>query len=508
MKRYRFGLRFEIVSGLSLLLAAALLFVGFLLVKLSERHLLAQRVRGAKGVASSIASMLSRQNAKEPYRKSISVEQVRALVADIGEDAGISDWAIFGPDLDLVGARNERTADKSDLTALQHVWAGQESLVNVRYGVGLLTGPQDGNFVAVTTPVKRYGGFAGAVQVWFSLSGVSDQLAVARRLTLIYAIGYGAVLVFFGSLMLGRLVVKPAKDLMLATNRIAEGNLDCKLPTQGPVEIAQLADHFNVMVAALKTSRQKTERTIASLRAANEEVRRAQQELLRSERLASVGHLAAGMAHEIGNPLGAVVGYLELLKDDLDDAGGKNLAERSLAELGRIDRLVRDLLDYATPTAEEAEVVDPWIVLREAESLLIQQGALEGIRFEHQLSSSLSPVCISRHKLFQVFVNLLLNARDAISGGGTVRLAAGTEAKVVWLAVADEGCGMDPERVRHIFDPFYTTKAPDRGRGLGLAVCHRIVEEAGGRIEVDSRPGAGSTFTVCLPMNLKGEHER
>jgi signal transduction histidine kinase len=114
------------------------------------------------------------------------------------------------------------------------------------------------------------------------------------------------------------------------------------------------------------------------------------------------------------------------------------------------------------------------------------------------LPSSLPLVFIARHKLLQVFVNLILNARDASSPGGTIRLAAGVHGNEVRLSIADEGMGMSPEIMAHIFDPFYTTKSPDKGKGIGLSVCYRVIEEAGGRIEVRSAGKEGSTFTVWL----------
>ncbi len=169
-------------------------------------------------------------------------------------------------------------------------------------------------------------------------------------------------------------------------------------------------------------------------------------------------------------------------------------------ELARIDRLVRDLLDFAAPNSEEQELLDPVDVVTEACGLLSQQGALDEVAVSRSLPEGLAKVRVSRHKLLQVFVNLLLNARDACREAGTVCVEAGLDGDQIRITVTDDGCGMQPGQLPHVFDPFYTTKAPGKGRGLGLAVCHRIIEEVDGSIAVASRPGEGSTFTVTLPV--------
>jgi signal transduction histidine kinase len=286
--------------------------------------------------------------------------------------------------------------------------------------------------------------------------------------------------------------------LLMMSQRITVGDLEQTVPVEGPREIADLAGSFNVMTAALRQSWREREAHILALQQTNEELRQTQNELIRSEKMASVGHLAAGMAHEIGNPLGAVVGYLEFLKGESSPALLKQIVERALAETGRIDCLVRELLDYAAPAGSETQEFDPIEALTEAKKILLHQGAFDGLQLDDCLPQALPATIMVRHRLVQVFINLLLNARDASSAGGSIRLSAGEEGRLVWLAVGDDGSGMDSNALSHIFDPFYTTKAPGKGRGLGLAVCQRVVGEAGGQIEVWSAPGTGSAFRVWL----------
>jgi signal transduction histidine kinase len=202
------------------------------------------------------------------------------------------------------------------------------------------------------------------------------------------------------------------------------------------------------------------------------------------------------MAHEIGNPLGAVVGYLELVRSELPAGREKEILELSLTEALRIDRLVRDLLDYASAGSVQQELLDPVTVVFEVRDILSHQGAFADLDLIDNLPPSLPPVLACRHRLVQVFINLILNARDASHPKGVVRLQGGANGEDVWLSVSDEGKGMSADLLAHIFDPFYTTKA--NGKGLGLSVCYRVIKEAGGRIEVRSAEGKGSTFIVWL----------
>jgi signal transduction histidine kinase len=322
---------------------------------------------------------------------------------------------------------------------------------------------------------------------------------------LIYVMLYGAVLSAFGILVLNRNVVGPVRRLRTATAGVAAGDLTPIDMTPGPGEINDLAEDFNSMIAALQASRAEATAHIASLEAANLALQQARDEVVRAEKMASVGQLAAGMAHEIGNPLSAVIGYLNLLKDESTDPAQGDLLERSLIETGRIDRLVRELLDYASPIRSTGEPFDPLATLREVVTLLANQGVFDEVRFVDRAPECLDLIRMDRGRFQQVCVNLLLNARDAMPGGGEVIFTAARRGDVVALNIADSGGGIVPEHLPKIFEPFFTTKDPGKGRGLGLAVCQRLISEAGGRIEVQSTPGEGSTFTMQLPV--AGESE-
>lgn len=501
----RIGLRTEIIVNIVLLMGAALLFTGFILVKLAERELLAQRIASVTG----IMEILARASLLDPSADNDAalLAGVSPLMQGLPPGSSVSGWGVVGRELQLLAEHGSSSGFRLEQKALTQVRRTSEPELRLNYPAAWpLFGTTPVSDVVVTVPVLRQGMFQGALQARFPLSDVRQRVLSAQKWMLLYTLLYGAVLVLFGVYFLSRTVVRPIRRLQTMSQRIAAGDLQQAMPVEGPREIADLAVSFNGMAVALRQSHQEREAHIRTLQQTNEELRQTQDELIRSEKMASVGHLAAGMAHEIGNPLAAIVGYLEFLKGETLPPGEKEIIGRALAETGRIDRLVRELLDYAAPAGSEPRSFDPLTALIEALEILRHQRAFEGLQIDSRLPSGLPATSMAQHRLVQVFVNLLLNARDASPPGGAIRLTAGEADGQLWLSVADAGPGIPQETLAHIFDPFYTTKAPGKGRGLGLAICQRVVGEAGGRIEVRSQPGEGSEFIVWLRKTESAGH--
>lgn len=498
MKR-QVGLRTEIIVNLLLLMGAALFFVSLLLLKFAEEELLAQRVKGVTTTLSAVVAALGEEVAgggEDLAGRCRRILQELAL-----NEPGLA-WTLVDSQLRTLAQGGAIDAPPLVQEDLMRAGVLNDGVLRLRHQSVLIPwGGEGNNLLRYSLPLPGTDGAQGILQVRLGLEDLAERLGVARRLTFSYVVLYGLVLVLFGGYLLGRTVAAPVRRLVGQVKGVAAGDLSRSAEVEGPAEIAELASAFNAMTASLLASREQTEATIQSLHAANAELRKTQDALVRSEKLATVGHLAAGMAHELGNPLAAVLGYLELLQADLPPGGQRELTGYALKEVGRIDGLVRELLDYAAPSRGLPERFDPLAVLHEAVELLQHQGR-PGSQFidTASLPAALPLVAGYRAKLLQVFVNLLLNALDACDPEQPLQLTAGVEAAEVWLAVRDAGQGIAPEALPHIFDPFFTTKAPGRGRGLGLSVCQRVVEEIGGRIEVESMVGAGSSFKVWLAV--------
>jgi hypothetical protein len=321
-----------------------------------------------------------------------------------------------------------------------------------------------------------------------------DDLGVALLMLLIVAdVG---VFIAFGRYLVTRLVTGPMDRLVEATEAVADGELARRAPSAGTREFDRLAGSVNRM----------TERLLD-----------AQGLLVRAEKLASVGRLAAGVAHEVGNPLSAIDNYLEVLRRRGADPELVSAIER---ESDRIDVIVRSLLEYARPSAAPRERLDLASVVEGAVGLLESQGALRGVALTRSAARALPPVRGDRAALEQVFVNLLLNAVDAAGSGGRIAVRTaparagdrgrvpvggghggldGRGAGAVAVIVEDSGPGVAPAVRDRIFDPFFTTKEPGRGTGLGLAIVQRIVHDHGGRVDVATGELGGAGFTVTLP---------
>lgn len=311
-----------------------------------------------------------------------------------------------------------------------------------------------------------------------------------------------AVILLLTYVLLTRLIVRPLAALTRASERVAAGK-ETQVPIEGTAELARLAVSFNDMQKQLLRDREELRARLEDLEATTTELRATQRSLVRSEKLASVGRLAAGIAHEIGNPLSAIQGLLELVEGgDLDAQTEREFLARVRKETERIHRIIRDLLDFARsePTAHEVGATcDLAEVVEDAVRLVGPQADLRQITLERRFDPDVPRAVGSPARLAQVVLNLLLNAADAIDGEGAIRLEVGGEDGWVTLVVHDSGPGIPEEILDHLFEPFVTTKPAGEGTGLGLAVCHTLVEQLGGTLRAENPPEGGARFTVRLP---------
>jgi signal transduction histidine kinase len=332
------------------------------------------------------------------------------------------------------------------------------------------------------------------------------QVAGMRRGVLLASAGVLAV-VLLASFLVGRGTVAGLARIEAAARALGGGELAVRLPVTGSDEVAQVSRTFNGMAEELQRARQKLERWNEELQreveARTAELRAAQAQLVEAQKLAALGQLGAGVAHEINNPLTGILGYAQLL---LDSAPAAHPDREVLAKIEAAARRCRDithnLLRFSEQRAEpELVTLDASRVVRDALTLAETRLASAGVALSVDLPDPGPRVSGDAGHLAQVVLNLLSNARTACQGrpGAGVSVAVLPAGDEVWIEVKDGGKGIAPEHLPHIFEPFFTTKDEWNNVGLGLSVSYRIVSEHGGKIRVESRPGEGSTFTVCLP---------
>jgi signal transduction histidine kinase len=331
----------------------------------------------------------------------------------------------------------------------------------------------------------------------------SFVLASAKRykkIFLITTIGALGLMVLI-SHVLARLLTKPLTELRDGARRIGSGDLDYRLSLRTHDEIEQVAGEFNRMADQLRAFYSELE---ARIREKTEALEKTHQRLVQSEKLAGIGTLAAGVAHEINNPLDGILNCIARIRKKPGDAGQlKNYLDLMTEALLRIGTVVRQLLDFSRRHELSLQPTDLGAVVEEALSMADYNLRESAIALEKDLAPNAPPIMGDAHHLQQVFLNLTLNAIAAMPDGGTLRVRSIPSADAVGLLcveIQDTGMGIPEDRIDRIFDPFYTTKAVGQGTGLGLSVSFNIIKEHHGTIEVESIPGEGTTFRVKLPI--------
>jgi signal transduction histidine kinase len=314
----------------------------------------------------------------------------------------------------------------------------------------------------------------------------------------------GLAVLLLAYVLLTYLIVRPIGRLTRSVESLASGNEHVSVLEQGSAEAMRLARSFNDMAFQLRVKHEQLTSRLEELERTTQVLRSKEQQLIHGEKLASVGRLAAGIAHEIGNPLAAILGLLELLRGgDLNPVQSREFLERVQRETERIHRIIRDLLDFArqSPQPDSAfETSDLRVVIDDAVNLVKPQKESKDIAISVSIDPHTTEVLGPRHRLTQIVLNLLLNAVDALEGKGRidVRAEPSQGGAAVSLFVMDSGPGIADEMKDKLFDPFTTTKPAGKGTGLGLAVTHAIVQGLGGSISVHNRDEGGACFEVRL----------
>lgn len=311
-----------------------------------------------------------------------------------------------------------------------------------------------------------------------------------------------------------RSIIKPLQRMVIATQEIARGDLNHKVEIRSTDELGVLATSFNQMTEKLKAA--TTElldwgKTLEKkVQERTKELIEMQAHLVQSEKLASLGKLAAGIAHEINNPLGGILIYSHLLLEEMDKNSpqAENL-KKIVKETTRCKEIVKGLLEFARPKEPEMAPANLNDIVDRALSIFERQALFQNIQIKKEYGE-LPPTVVDAGQLQQVFANIIVNAAEAMKGNGVLTIRTSLDAKNDCLRIdfADTGHGIRQEDLPRLFEPFFTTKEVGKGTGLGLAISYSIVQKHQGSIEVESEVGKGSVFTVILPLNRETPDER
>lgn len=504
---YPRGLKTSIAVNLLLVLAAAMLLTDLVMISLTRQELTRARIREGVAVLSAVAPILV---AGRPD-SGLSSSQVLDILDEVAAncihiiDSEGRGGLLAGPDcasIDPLTSGANRVLESGET----HI-----SFNGVTRGLLL---PDSQNLV-VSRPLFDKKRPVGAASIELRLEVLYDTLRKSQRMFLVYFLINFLALFLFSFFRLYRSLVRPINLLVTTAEEFRDDDEFSFLPESRVGEFNRLSHSLNKMLTRINRDRTMLLETVAELEQANLNLRRAQQEIVRAEKLASVGRLSAGIAHEIGNPIGIVLGYLDLLrKEELSPEQKKDFISRATGEVNRVNTIIRQLLDFARQPSDEMQTeVAVHEVINEVVEVCSVQPLMNGISVQAEARAEKDLVWGSIGQFKQVFINLLINAADAINswadsdqaGRVIIRTSnptaegAGEYPAKLQIDFIDNGPGIDAGELENIFDPFYTTKEPGKGTGLGLSICFTIIESMGGIIRADS-DGNGTTITVILPL--------
>jgi two-component system, NtrC family, sensor kinase len=481
------GLRTQLLFGLALIILVTSLSVGILTTILANRRVAELELERGRLLGEALASLFAAGDRSAAGAPSNAGPILAAVTASGTVRAALLCDASLAP-LGSSGLRagEPRPRARRDLSAA--VGSGRP--------IAHLD-DEDRGALRVTSPLFARGRTVGAVQL---LLPVSEGGGGGSSIFFALLAVDGLCILFFVGLVLTRTVIRPVEELQRAASHVADGDLSVELHATGSRELSSLAASFNAMTSSVREKLEHLEKQRRELAASREQ-------LIRSEKLASLGRLAAGVAHEIGNPLQSIIGLTDLLlSGGLSPEESGDLLGRTQAEAARIHRTIRELLDYARPVEAALEAVALGEVVSQALQLALPQKKLRGVEVEREGLEGLAAVAANGQRLVQVVVNLLLNAADAMAGGrGRIRFDGRElpEKELVELRVSNSGAPIPEGDRGRIFDPFFTTKEPGEGTGLGLSVALSIVESYGGTLILDGTAGE-TTFVIALRASRSG----
>lgn len=498
------GLKIKIVVIFATLLAIAMLLQSLVVVFLGVRAAIREDTVWAQHFLEMIAAPASSAEEKmyEQLITTISYDKISAENRDIFhcifvevEGEATSDASVCKFRQELL--RGSQQAKKMKATALG--FAGGEVGIKVFHN----------EMALISVPLVNSAG-----QVYGSINAERNLLPIYSR----YQKDLGIVLcyllinvILFSSLSFFRFVrlfFRPLDKLVQMAENYRPDEQSLLPFSDDESAFRKLSISLNELLERIKRDNRRLRKTVSELEAANSELKEKKDLVVRSEKLASVGRLSAGLAHEIGNPLSIIQGYVELLgREDLSGAEKRAFSSKAQQELDRIKKLIRQLLDFSRPGRADEEKIAVNALIHEVMGFVSMERSFAVCKLTANLSAEGDEVVVNKDALRQVLLNILFNAVDATEEGGDQReISIATSAKensqrdsALIINIKDNGAGIAEQNLQHIFDPFFTTKEVGKGTGLGLFVCHTILERIGGCIDIYNIDPHGTEVRIELP---------
>lgn len=499
------GLKMQIAVTLAILLTFAVFLGNIVAIAFWHKAMVRSEVEHVRLLLGSVQSQHGKSQESNQAKK---IEDLRALCGITSSRcvgvvlSGGEHW--LKNDMPELQVKCEKLSQKSAVS--------QTEIVRFEgYPWGILSLNKRYLLIAEPLPSIATNKLKAAVVV-IALDSIYESILENHKAIFVYWLFNVILLTVVGFFRLINITVKPIERMVRMSQSYHDPDVMFFSGEQKRSEFGQLSMALNGMLYRIESDRKKLRKTVSSLETANLQLLTTQKEMVRTEKIASVGRLSAGLAHEIGNPIGIVQGYVELLQQpDLGDIEKQQFGQRALSELERINKLIRQLLDYAGSSSREQSIVNLDQLFEGVCQIISIKKYNPPISLLREIPADIFIKC-DGESLRQVFLNCLLNAFDTLESktGDFERQVTITAEKVVesdrnqtnvYIRMDDNGTGIDEKDLGVIFDPFFTTKDPGKGTGLGLFVSHSIIEAHGGRIWIESTLGKGSTVHIEIPAN-------
>jgi signal transduction histidine kinase len=507
------ALKTNILISMIILLLIGMVLIDFVVVRTNQRALIQDRISKGYFVTSLLKNVIIdnlNRNIRDLSRR------LKPDFADILSDSDILSISLMGSDGRIVYSASKELGLNVGLEKLMK--ASMESGRRTAKFSGTTWGVfwyQRKNLL-ISAPVSNGDGVLASVGILMNLEPIYAGQRRSQRFVFFYLAINTLILTVIGFYRLSKVYLEPINRLVGLAEDYQEADGAFFPVRKQDNELSKLSKALNGMINRISEDKKALQSAVDTLETTNRELKKAQEEIVRAEKLASIGRLSSGIAHEIGNPIGIVTGYLDLLKkEEIPGHEKKEYIMRITKEIQRMDTVIRQLLDLSRPSSAESKTVSAHELVDDILKVLSVQPLMSGIKLNRSLKAENDKVIVDTNQLRQVFINLAINAADAIAAKGDSehgRLTIesvnapvtdekdSTGEKVLRIVFDDNGIGIAAEHLGSIFDPFFTTKETGKGTGLGLSVCFMIIESMGGNIHVESREGEGTRMTIQLPV--------
>jgi two-component system, NtrC family, sensor kinase len=504
-----YGVKTKIFVNLFLLLLLAMGLIVFVMTVTLQKEFIRVEVAKADLVINSLAAAMV--DGKDPAADRNA--RMAARLGRLRQSVSFKEVVVLSSDRSLLHVGQDPPFLRKDLEKMARATL-QTRIRSTRFS-GRTWGVfwQHDKYLMVAAPLLHGTSVVGAAATAFPLESAYRTLRSSQKIILVYIFINAAIFGLIGLQRMQTIAVKPVDRLLKRAEAYDAEDEFFFLYETGQGEINRLSRALNRMLQRIADDKETLQRTVESLERTNIDLRKAHKDIIQAEKLASVGRLSSGIAHEIGNPIGIVIGYLELLRqDDLRPGERLEYIARAEDEINRISGIIRQLLDFSRPASGETEAVSVHRIMEEIVDAVKVQPLMADVEVRFEFEAENDRVVSDPNQLRQVFLNLVINAADAIASGDNagkglliirskeIGEAVGGETGYLRLTFIDNGPGIPAENLENIFDPFFTTKEPGKGTGLGLSVCFMILEKMGGRIIATSDTPEGTTMTIDLPL--------